>query len=272
MFIIEIPYFSLDQIYNSGQCFRWIKLRPGKYIIPHLDTAIKIEQKKERLIMNCSEEEFYEKWFEYFDFKTDYSKINDLFRCSRDSFLKECALKSKGIHVLKQDPFEVLITRTILENEKNKEMLNLFAIMYGVKRVQSMAEVGKVTWYVFPKPNDIAIDKLDRMKRYFMDDTVREINHIIKNINNGDIQWNEYTWWETTGNNVISERTSDRLDLNSFGCLEVFPKDKRVNKVLVNEYGTANVWSEDFPVDNSEYIGVLYYYILHDIISGKEGC
>ena len=44
MFIIEVPFMNLDQIYNSGQCFRWIKLRDGKYAIPYGDKVLKVEQ------------------------------------------------------------------------------------------------------------------------------------------------------------------------------------------------------------------------------------
>ena len=48
MFVIEVPYFNLDQIYNSGQAPRWIKLMESKYVIPHRDKALKIEQQRDR--------------------------------------------------------------------------------------------------------------------------------------------------------------------------------------------------------------------------------
>ena len=57
MFVIEAPYIDLDQIYNSGQIFTWIKLRDKKYVIPYRDNALKIEQVKNRLIMSCNEEQ-----------------------------------------------------------------------------------------------------------------------------------------------------------------------------------------------------------------------
>ena len=76
MFIIEVPFMNLDQIYNSGQCFRWIKLRDGKYAIPYGDKVLKIEQQKQRFIMSCTDEEFYNIWYEYFDMGTDYMNVN----------------------------------------------------------------------------------------------------------------------------------------------------------------------------------------------------
>ena len=43
MFVIEVPYFNLDQIYNSYIAPRWIKLSDSKYIIIHEDKAVKAE-------------------------------------------------------------------------------------------------------------------------------------------------------------------------------------------------------------------------------------
>ena len=79
MFVIEVPYINLDQIYESGQVFSWIKLRDSKYVIPFGNQALKIEQQKERLIMSCTDEQFYDIWFYYFDMDTDYLAINSLF-------------------------------------------------------------------------------------------------------------------------------------------------------------------------------------------------
>ena len=83
MFVIEVPFINLDHIYNSGQAPRWIKLKESHYIVPHGDKALKIQQQRDRfdfdryrLIMNCSEKDFYDIWFNYFDLKTDYLHLN----------------------------------------------------------------------------------------------------------------------------------------------------------------------------------------------------
>ena len=76
MYVIEILYLDLDQIYKSGQVFRWIKLKDGKYIVINKDKTVKVEQKKTRFIFDCSEEDFYNVWWKYFDLQTDYSIPN----------------------------------------------------------------------------------------------------------------------------------------------------------------------------------------------------
>lgn len=173
MFIIEVPYINLDQIYNSGQVPRWIKLKESHYIIPHKDKALKIEQQrnrfdwtKYRLVMNCSEEDFYNIWFNYFDLRVDYFYLNTKIKRIGKKF-RRIAKRSDGIRVLNQDPFEVYIFSKLIENvgwEKAKELMNRIAMTYGIQHTQSMREAGRITWYEWPTP-EIMLEKLNQEKR-----------------------------------------------------------------------------------------------------------
>ena len=78
--MINVPYLNLDQIYNSGQVFSWIKFRDQKYVIPFKDQALKVEQQKDRLIMNCNEEQFYDIWYKYFDMHNVVAEALDLLK------------------------------------------------------------------------------------------------------------------------------------------------------------------------------------------------
>lgn len=42
--IINIKNFNLEQIADSGQCFRWRKLDEGKYLIPAYDHQVTVAQ------------------------------------------------------------------------------------------------------------------------------------------------------------------------------------------------------------------------------------
>ena len=126
MFVIEVPYINLDQIYESGQVFSWIKLRDSKYVIPFGNQALKIEQQKERLIMSCTDEQFYNIWFYYFDMNTDYLAIN--YSVKRiDEYMKICANRGRGVRILRQDLFEMIITLAL-------------ATATNIPRIKSMVE------------------------------------------------------------------------------------------------------------------------------------
>lgn len=154
MYVLEIPYMDLDQIYNSGQVFRWMRLNDHKYVIPFRDKALKVEQQKQRFMFDCSEEIFFETWWDYFDIQTDYSILNNAIkRC--DEEIKIAANRAKGIHILKQDLFEIIIAcslETATSVQRASEMLHGIARKTGFKHKQAMREAGQVCWYEFPTP------------------------------------------------------------------------------------------------------------------------
>ena len=43
---LAVDYFDLKKIAESGQCFRWKELGPGKYLIPSSQTCAIMEQKE----------------------------------------------------------------------------------------------------------------------------------------------------------------------------------------------------------------------------------
>ena len=59
MFIIEVPFLNLNQIYESKQSYRWKKVADNKYFIAYKDNILLIQQQKDRLCFICTEEEFY---------------------------------------------------------------------------------------------------------------------------------------------------------------------------------------------------------------------
>ena len=165
MFVIEVPYFNLDQTYESCQCPRWIKLKDSKYVIPFRDKALKIEQQKDRFLMSCTEEDFYTTWFEYLDLRTDYFGENDKIKRLGGKF-RIPANRGSGIHILNQDEFEAYILSKVVSNLgywKAFHIMNHIAEACGISHIQSMREDGKITWYEFPDPAMI-LENFDRLR------------------------------------------------------------------------------------------------------------
>lgn len=159
MFAVECPNLSLDQIYKSGQVFRWLKANPGKFVVTNGDRAVKVAQQKDRLIFNCSEEEFYSVWYDYFDMATDYEKMNNEVRSYGGPF-KFCADFGSGVRVVKQDLFETVVSSLLFSSfgcsvPKTRALLDTLCKVYGVRHRQGMSESGRVTWYSFPNPQTI---------------------------------------------------------------------------------------------------------------------
>lgn len=279
MFLINVPFLSLDQIYESGQVFNWIKLRESKYIIPIRDRAFKVEQKKERLIINCTDALFYDYLYDYFDINTDYSVINYKSKIA-DEQLKICANRASGIRILQQDLFEVLITFVLTTDtsvQRVRTMIDSIRQCCGIKHIQSMGEVGKVIWYEFPKPDEILsnADKLDKgILGYRKDVLINICNEII----DGWIDLNilrslkyvdarEYLM-QLRG---IEREIADCVCLFGLHQLQAFPVNTHIERIIENDYGCdVETFCEWFLYDLHEYEGVVQQYILYNAINPPQ--
>lgn len=172
MYIIEVPNINLDQIYSSGQVFRWIKFSEGKYVILYKNMSLKIQQQRSKLIMNCSEEDFYNIWFEYFDLRTDYVDLNRKMQMLGDEF-KPLAVRGRGVRILNQDLFEMLITYAIGGRTYSEIRWNIdnLCMLCGVLHRQSIRELGKLNWFEIPTAEMILNKKEEIKKSVWFKDT-----------------------------------------------------------------------------------------------------
>lgn len=160
MFAVECNFLNLDQIYKSGQVFRWFKFGEGKYLIPYKDKLLKAEQHKSKIILSCDEQSFYDFWYNFFDMGTPYDELNYALR-ENSEYLKRCAVRGKGVRIVKQELFEVIIS-FIMSQQQNiptiRAKLDKVCKLLGKKRKQSMGDAGQVTWYEFPEPGDFLLN------------------------------------------------------------------------------------------------------------------
>lgn len=126
--IQNIKNFDLEQIADSGQCFRWRKLDEGKYLIPAYDHCVTVAQTGEKFEFSCSDKEYNQIWKHYFDLELDYGKIIEAIPAD-DSFLKEAAAYGSGIRILNQELWEMIISYIISQNN------NIPRIKKGIEAV-----------------------------------------------------------------------------------------------------------------------------------------
>ncbi len=247
MFVIEVPYFNLDQIYNSGLAPRWIRLKESKYIIPHYDKALKIEQQKERLIMSCTDQDFYDIWFEYLDLRMDYLDENIKIKKIGGKF-KVVANRGNGIHILNQNQFEVYVFAKLIQNVgliKARELMNRIAASYGIEHKQSMREAGKVTWFEWPSPERL-YDMLSKenpgskVKRFLFKLTDAIVNDDFIYAHNGN----------------------ELFKLLGKHDMSIFPVNEIEDTLIKNFKCDVDEFADEY-LDGVENKGLAYAYILH---------
>lgn len=156
MTVIQIPDdFDLDRIAESGQCFRWAKEGPQTYRIVHGVHCLLIQALGDSWYrLSCTEEQYRTVWHDYFDLGEDYRSIRARICEREDPFLFHACEYGRGIRILRQDPWETLISFIISQNK------NIPAIRKSIALL--CAEAGKIqtdetghAFYVFPSPEEI---------------------------------------------------------------------------------------------------------------------
>ena len=118
MIVQKTECLRLDAIADSGQCFRWKRETDGYRVIA-MGKTLRVWQEpgKDELYLDCSQEDFDSCWKRYLDLDTDYRAIIAAIP-PEDAFLRAAAQHGQGIRILRQEPWETLIT-FILSQRKN---------------------------------------------------------------------------------------------------------------------------------------------------------
>lgn len=106
---VEIPIndeFSLTQIFECGQCFRWKKLGDEHYSCIAQGYETEFSFRNGVLKAYCTEDIFDKFWKNYLDIDRDYAAIRR--QVSIDEQTKKCVEYGAGIRILQQDPWEAL--------------------------------------------------------------------------------------------------------------------------------------------------------------------
>ena len=154
MIVQKTDCLSLSAIADSGQCFRWRREKGGYRIIAG-EKALHVRQEPDgnELSLNCSENDWNIYWKKYFDLSTDYAAIIAAIPRS-DAYLRAAAEYGRGIRILKQEPWETLIT-FILSQRKN-----IPAIKQAVEKLcaaagRKIGEENGEALYAFPTAPEI---------------------------------------------------------------------------------------------------------------------
>ena len=86
-FVIKLKDLNLKQIADSGQIFRMTEEGDNCYRIWFRKHTTLVEENNGEFTLHCSEDEFNNVWFDYFDLGTDYSAIKAL-ADEKDEYLK----------------------------------------------------------------------------------------------------------------------------------------------------------------------------------------
>ncbi|MCM1090226.1 MAG: DNA-3-methyladenine glycosylase 2 family protein [Butyrivibrio sp.] len=126
--------FNLQKIADSGQCFR-CKTFGDTYRFITGDNIIYIRQETaNHYNVSCTAADWEQVWSPYFDLGRNYANIRR--NAASDSFMSKAMEAGTGIRILRQDPWETLIS-FIISQRKNipaiKKSIEAMADAFGEK-------------------------------------------------------------------------------------------------------------------------------------------
>ena len=152
--------FSLDKIIDCGQCFRARRMEDGTFRFICRGHLLYIKRKSEtKYDASCERDEWDSVWRSYFDMGRDYSSIgrdisDDL---PHGDFMRAAVRLGRGIRVLRQDAWEMLIT-FIISQRKNipaiTQCVEMLSSRYGRKIISPPKDNEEI--FSFPLVEDMA--------------------------------------------------------------------------------------------------------------------
>jgi len=230
---IDVKNLNLQFTIESGQIFRWI-YRDGWYYIGVGNRLLKIKQEGKKLIYSGKK---IDKAFLSSFFRLDDNYDDILSEINKDIFINEAIKKYYGLRILRQDPWECLVSfvcSSVSNIPKIKKNLFLISAMSG-----QQVRVDDYTNYNFPSAESLGnLKKLKLTKIGFRANYVHQLSKIIEKDYFQKLDRKSYG--EAKSELVklpgVGEKIADCVLLFSMEHLEAFPVDVWIKRVMEDTY------------------------------------
>lgn len=234
--------FDPKHIFECGQCFRWKAEKDGSYTGVAKGRVINVSREGDTVYLkNTNLEDFNKIWKLYFDLDTDYSKIKSELK-SMDEYLEKATEFGWGIRLLRQDPWEMLISFIISSNNRipmiQKAIANL-SREYGTY----IGEYNEVDYYDFPTPeqlNKASIEDIRACSTGFRDKYIKSTTQRVISENEDVYNYENLSTEECRKKlmefNGVGPKVCDCIALFGMQKYDTFPVDVWVKRVMQEFY------------------------------------
>lgn len=271
---IKNDYINLKQIAESGQCFRWKKMCLGRYFVISDGRAACFFQEKTGIRILCREkdEEYFRR---YLDLDTDYGKVIEKID-EKDDFLTGAAQMGRGIRILRQNLWEMIISFIISQrNNIPRIMKSIDALCEKLgEQIVFDYEGEHLVGYTFPAPEVIVGADLSEFKFGYREKYIRQT---AEDILEGKFDLEEVKDAVDEGKTPeqvkemlkqlkgVGEKVASCIQLFGLHQLELFPIDTWIAKVEKMYY------NGHFPVEKyKDTAGIMQQYLFFRVREEAE--
>ncbi len=271
--ILQTKHLNIQQIAESGQCFRMNPIGNGKYSLIAFGRYLEISQQKEdTLELHCTEEDFDAIWKSYFHLDYDYETIVSSLSQSSDDFLRRAVKNGSGIRILRQEPFEMLISFIISQNKNIpsiKACIERICERYGACIAD---QITGMVHYAFPTAEQLAEAKKEDLRQLKLGYRDSYILSAARAVAEGTVNLEELKKASHAealrvlqGIHGVGEKVANCVSLYGLHHIEAFPVDVWIRRILTEVYGNS---FDTAPY--SGYAGIVQQYMFYYIRSRKE--
>lgn len=255
--VYNLSDFELFDTLMCGQCFRFKEREDGSFSGVAMGKEITLGKKDDTLTLFCSEEDF-ELWRVYFDLDTDYGKIKEDLSKIHPT-LAEAAKFAPGIRILRQEPFEALISFIISQNNNIKRISGIvekLCALFGDEIADGI--------YAFPTLEaleNVTVEDLAPVKSGFR---AKYIVDAVSKVKSGEVDLEKVkslSFDEAKAELMkikgVGEKVAHCVLLYGFHRLEGFPMDVWMKRAM------AVLFPENKGEDFGEFAGIAQQYIFH---------
>ena len=262
--VSELEYFSVEQTFDCGQCFRFTQEENGVSGFA-LGRAVTIRQlsESEIEITPCTKNEFESEWLEYLGLSEDYGAIREDLTRNRqnDASLSASMERGKGIRILRQPKWETLCSFIISQNNNIPRIKKLISAL--------CAEGNKISGLgenVFPSPEvllEMGQERIFALKTGFR---AAYLYDAAQKVASGEVDLEKVAllpYAEASAElckiKGVGPKVAACTLLFGFGMYDAFPVDVWVKR-LMDEYYGGMVSASDF----GRYAGIAQQYLFYN--------
>lgn len=239
---VDKSELDLDKTFNCGQAFRWNKKPSGEWV-GVVNNKIFVLKQIGGVIYTNLEEEYKDELVRYLNLDMSYTDV--ISKINLTDFERKAYEKAQGIHILRQDLFETMVTflMSSCNTMRNiKRIIELLCDVYGDDLTTDyydriFTEKSFPTLYKLSQQNvnDFRAFSMGFRANYLYD----MCQYLIENISFlNDIEQCDYKNCikKLTKFNGIGDKVANCIVLFSLHHIDAFPIDTHINKIIQREY------------------------------------
>lgn len=266
--VLSLPLnmYSMGDTLDCGQCFRFKQgENKNEFSGVAFGRVLTLFQDENEIILkDTSKDDFESIWREFFDFDTDYEAIKKSLMA--DEALNDAITFAGGIHILKQDSFEALISFIISQNNnipRIKGSINKLCAKFGKKISEELYSFPTLDELCGVKKEDLCDLSLGYRDDYIVD--------CVQKLKSGEISLEAIKTLPIADARIelrkikgVGPKVAECALLFGFYRVEAFPIDTWIKKVLATYYPNG------FPKEYEHIAGIAQQYLFHAIRNNKQ--